>query len=172
MQIVNLVLTIDGAQLIFKCLNCNKNYNKDFNKNLISRFSSAYNFCKGDINKFILLLRKVIYPYEYMDSWERFDEKALPDKKDFYSCLNMENVTDIDYRHAKRVFREFKMKNLGNYYDLYVQSDTTLLSNILGNFRNMCIRTYELDPAYFLSLPGFAFLFKNDWSKIRITHRP
>ena len=60
------------------------------------------------------MLRKGVYPYEYMDSWNRFSE-TLPDKKDFYSFLNLENITDIDYRHAARVFKEFKMNNLGDY---------------------------------------------------------
>ena len=124
-------MKVDGAFLIFKCLNCNKNFSKDFDKDLISRFSSKYNFCKGNINKFILLLRKVVYLYEYMNSWERFNESKLPDKKDFYSCLNMEDITDVDYKHRKRVFREFKMNNLGDYHDLYVQSDTLLIADCI-----------------------------------------
>ena len=82
-------------------------------------------------------MRKVVYPYEYMDSWERLDESKLSDKKDFYSSLNIENVTDTDYKHAKRVFGEFKMNNLGDYHDLYVQSDTLLLADVFENFRNM-----------------------------------
>ena len=61
-----------------------------------------------------------------MENWERFYEISLPDKKAFHSSLNMENITDIDYRHANRVFKEFKLKNLGVYHDLYVQSDTLL----------------------------------------------
>ena len=67
-------MKIKDVQLIFRCFNCKKNYKKDFNKELINRFSSAYEFCNEDINKFILLLRKGVYPYEYMDSWEKFDE--------------------------------------------------------------------------------------------------
>ena len=72
----------DGI-LIFRCFKCKKNYKIDFDKILINKFSSTYDFCKGVINKFILLLRKGIYPYEYMDSWNRFSETSLPDKKDF-----------------------------------------------------------------------------------------
>ena len=67
--------------LIFRCVKCKKNYEIDFDKELINKFSSVYDFCKGDINKFILLLRKGVYPYEYMDSWNRFSETSLPDKK-------------------------------------------------------------------------------------------
>ena len=75
-------------------------------------------------------MRKGVYPYEYMHDWNRFNEKSLPDKKYFYSCLNMENIIDIDYTHAQRVFKEFKMNNLGDYQYLYVQSDTLLVADI------------------------------------------
>ena len=89
-----------------------------------------------------------------MDSWQRFDETLLPDKEAFYSNLNMEDITDVDYRHGKIVFDYLINKNLGDYHDLYVQSDTLLLANVFENFRNMCIKVYELDPAHFLSAPG------------------
>ena len=151
----------DGAKnsgrLIFRCYNCKKNYEKDFNKELIERFANIYQFCNGDLNKFTLLLRKGVYPYEYMDNWERFDETSLPDKESFYISLNMENIDDIDYRHGNNVFEKFKLKNLGEYHDLYVQSDTLLLADAFENFRNMCMKVYELDPAHFLSLPGLAW---------------
>ena len=68
----------------------------------------------------------------------------------------MENIDDIDYRHGNNVFKKFKLKNLGEYHDLYEQSDTLLLADVFENFRNMCIKVYELDPAHFLSLPGLA----------------
>ena len=76
-------MTTKDEQLIFRCFEGKKNYKKDFNKELINRFSSTYKFCNGDINKFILLLRKGVYPYEYMYSWERFNETSLPDKEAF-----------------------------------------------------------------------------------------
>ena len=141
-------------QLIFRSFRCKKNYEKDFNKELVQRFANIYKFCNGDLSKFILLLRKGFYPYEYMDSWERFNEISLPDKESFYSNLNMEDITDVDHRHAKRVFNEvapknLSNKNLGDYHDLYVQSDTLLLADVFENFRNMCIKVYELDPADF-----------------------
>ena len=150
------------TQLIFRCFECKKYYKKDFNEELIKRFANIHEFCNGDINKFILLLRKRVYPYEYMDSWERFDETSLPDKEAFYSNLNMEDITDVDYRHAKRVFNEVALKslnnkNLGDYHDLYVQSYTLLLADVFENFRNMCIGVYELDPAHFLLAPGLTW---------------
>ena len=144
-------------KLILRCLSCKKNYEKDFNKELIERFANTYNFCDNDLNKFILLLRKGVCPYEYMDNWERFDETSLPDKESFYSSLNMENIDDIDYRHGNNVFKKFKLNNLGEYHNLYAQSDTLLLADVFKNFRKTCIEAYELDPAHFLSLPGLAW---------------
>ena len=78
-------------------------------------------------------------------------------KEAFYRNLNMEDVTDVDYRHANKVFKEFRLKNLGEYHDLYVQSNTLLLADVFENFRNMCIKAYEPDPAHFLSTPGLAW---------------
>ena len=144
-------------KLIFKCFNCEQYYKKKFNKDLIKRFASTYEFYNKDLNKFILLLRKGVYPCEYMDSWERFNETSLPSKEDFYSNLNMESIDDIDYRHGNNVFKRFELENLGQYHGLYVQSDTLLLADAFQNFRDLYIKEYELDPAHFLSLPGLAW---------------
>ena len=102
-----------------KCNECKERQLKPVNW-LIKKFLNIYKFCNGDINKFILLLRKGVYAYEYMDSQERFDETSLPDKKSFYSEFYLEDITDKDYIHAQKVFKEFKLKNLGHYHDLYV----------------------------------------------------
>ena len=146
-----------NEKLIFKCFNCKQNYQKDFNKELIKRLASTYEFCNKILNKFVLLLRKGVYPYEYMDNWERLNETSLPNEESFYSNLNMENIEDIDYRHDNKVFKRFKLKNLGEYHDLHVQSDTLLLADVVENFKNTCLKVYELDPAHFLSLPGLAW---------------
>ena len=142
---------------MFKCFNCKRKHLNEFNKNLIKKFKNTYKFFSGDIDKFMLLLRKGIYSYEYMDAWNRFNEEKLPEKSDFYSSLNMEEVLEIDYRHANKVFNKFNIKNLGEYHDLYVQTDTLLSADVFGNFRDLCMKNYELDPACFLSLPGLAF---------------
>ena len=113
-------MTTKDEQLIFRCFRCKKSYEKNFNKKLIQRVTNTYEFCNRDLNKFILLLRKGVYPYEYMDSWQRFDETSLLDKDAFYSNLNMEDVTDVDYRHGKTVFEYLIIiKNLGDYQNLY-----------------------------------------------------
>ena len=88
--------------------------------------------------------------------WERFIETSLPNKKDFYSNLNMENIDDIDYRHGNNVFKSFKLENVGDCHDLYVKSDTLSLADVFEKFRDMCIKVHELDPAHFVSLPGLA----------------
>ena len=146
-----------NEKLLLKCFNCDSYYKKKFNKYLIKKFKSTYSFCNSDLNKFTLLLRKGVYPYEYMDSWEKFNETSLPSKEDFYSRVNMEDIDDINYRHGNNVFQSFKLDNLGDYHDLYVKSDTLLLADVFENFRDMCLKEYELDSAHFLSLPGLAW---------------
>ena len=81
------------------------------------------------------MLQKGVYPYEYMDDWEKFKEASLPKKEDFYSHLNMEGITDVDYAHPKRVCKDFKIKNLGEYHDLYLQSDALLLADVFENLK-------------------------------------
>ena len=134
-----------NEKLNLKCFNCEQYYKKKFNKELIKRFASTYEFCNKDLNKFTLLLKKGAYPYEYMDNWEKFNDTLLPNKKSFYSNLNMENIDDVDYRHGNNVFKIFKLKNLREYHDLYVQSDTLSLADVFEKFRNKCLEVYELD---------------------------
>ena len=92
-----------------------------------------------------------------MVSWERFNETSLPDKKHFYSELNSEDITDKDYAHTQNVFKDLRLKILGDHHDLYFPSDTLLLVDVFENFRNKCIKIYQLDPTYFLSVPGLAW---------------
>lgn len=80
---------------------------------------------------------KVVYPYEDMDSWERPDKELLSNRGVFYSSSNIVDITDVDYRHAKRAYRECNNTNLGDYHNLYVQSDVLLLADLLQNFGNM-----------------------------------
>ena len=82
----------------------------------------------------------------------------------------MEHISETDYRHANNVFKTFKLNNLGDYHDLYVQSDTLLLADVFENFRKACIKTYELDPVHFISLPGLAWqaYLKQNRSRIRV----
>ena len=165
-------IRLKNNKFYYKCNKCKKRQLKPINE-LIKKFPNLYQFCNGDINKFVSLLRKAVYPYEYMDSWEIFAETLLPDRKTFYSELYLGDITDEDYTHAQKVFEEFKLKHLGDYHDLYVQSNTLLFADVFENFRNKCTEIYELDPAHFLSAPGLAWqaCLKKDKSKIRIINR-
>ena len=98
-----------------------------------------------------------VYLYEFIDGWEKLHVIPLPEKEDFYSHLNMEDITDADYMQAKRVCKDFEIKNLGEYNDFYVQSDTLLLADVFENFWNICLEIYDLDPANFLSAPQLAW---------------
>ena len=98
-----------------------------------------------------MLLREGVYPDEYMESSEKIDET------DFYSNLNLENISDEDYVHAQKIWDVFEINDLGEYHDLYVQSDTLLLAYVYESFRNMCLEKYQLDPIYFVSAPGLAW---------------
>ena len=108
-----------------------------------------------------------------MDDWGRFFEEQLPDESDFYSGLILEEISGIDYRHAEKVFNKFNIKNLGEYHDLYVQSDILLLADVFENFRNICFKVYGLDPVYFFvsTRISMASLFKENSWKIRINKR-
>ena len=120
-----------------------------------------------------MLLRKGVYPYEYVDNWERFNETSLPPKESFYSELKLEDISDKDYSHAQKVWEEFGIRNLGEYHDLYVQTDTLFLADVYEQFRDKCIETYGLDSSYFLSAPGLAWqaCFKKNKCEFRIINR-
>ena len=119
---------------------------------LTEKFLNTYQLCNKDPNKFALLLRKGVYPYEYMDSWKRFKDESLPGKEYFYSELNKEHVTDEDYAHAQKVWGTLNIKNLGEYHDLYVQLDTSLLADVFENFRDKCKNMDSILLTFYLLL--------------------
>ena len=138
------------------CKTC-RNKTKQTIKSLKDKFPIIYQLCKGNIDKFILLLKRGVYPYEYMDIWERVNESQLPSIDKFYSNLNLKQIKKEEYKHAQKVWKTFKIINLGEYHDLCVQSDTTQLSDIFEQFRALCLKEYESeDPAYFCTMPGLA----------------
>ena len=92
-----------------------------------------------------------------MDEWKKSNETSLPEKEETYSNLNMEDITNADYVHAKRVCKDFEIKHSGEYHDLYFKTDTLLLVDVFENFRKMCLEIYQLDPAKFLSAPKLAW---------------
>ena len=113
--------------------------------------------CFPNDEQFKLIKRKGVYPYDYMDSFNRFNEKSLPKIDDFYSILNDTNISESDYSHAKEVWSTFKIKDLGEYHDLYLLTDVLLLADVFENFRNICMKDYRLDPAHYYSAPGLSW---------------
>ena len=108
---------------------------------------------KGE--KLDLMVRKGVYPYDYMDSFEKFNHK-LPSKEDFYSILNDQHISNEDYEHAQNVWNKFSLKNMGDYHNLYLKSDILLLADVFENFRNTCLEYYKLDPCHYFTSPGLS----------------
>ena len=107
--------------------------------------------------KFKLVIRKGVYPYDYMNSFDKFDEQSLPPIDAFYSKLTNEGIEENEYKHAQTVWQQFNIKNMGEYNDLYLLTDVLLLADVFESFRNTCIRHYQLDPANYITLPGLAW---------------
>ena len=126
-------------------------------KNLVKGGGKLFGFENYSELQYELLIRKGIYPYEYMSSWDRFEEPQLPPIEAFYSNLNMTKINEDDYQHAQRVWKEFGIRNLGDYHDLYLRTDVILLANVLEAFRDTCLKHYSLDPAHFYTAPGLAW---------------
>ena len=109
---------------------------------------------KGE--KLDLMAQKGVYPYDYMDSFDKFDEK-LPTKEDFYSILNNQHISDDEYKHAQTVWSTFSLKNMGEYHNLYLKSDILLLADVFENFRKTCLEYYKLDPCHYFTSPGLSW---------------
>ena len=116
--------------------------------------SNPYVKGKTDLD---LLTEKGVYPYDYMNSFDKFNEQQLPSKEHFYTHLYEEQITDKDYTRANVIWKHFNIKNLGEYHDLYLMTDVYLLTDVFENFRDMCLNYYGIDPAYYLTLPNFAW---------------
>lgn len=104
-----------------------------------------------------LVTRKGVYPYEYTESWGKLLEITLPPKEDFYSTLTEEHIKDDEYKFAKDVWAKFNCQTLGEYSDLYLKIDVLLLADVFENFRNLCLSTYNLDPAFYYTAPAISF---------------
>ena len=104
-----------------------------------------------------LLKQKGFYPYEYMDSEEKFKVEELPPRKAFNSKLSGKGITEKNYRHAWNVWNSFNMETFKDYHELYNDSDVLLLADVFENFRDLCLKIYGLDPVYYFTAPGLAW---------------
>ena len=107
--------------------------------------------------QFNLMKRKGVYPYDYMDSFSKFNDTELPKREEFYSLLTDNNISEDDYSHAKNVWNTFNLKNMGEYHDLYLKTDILLLTDVFENFRKTCLTYYKLDPLHYITSPGLAW---------------
>ena len=124
------------------------NLPKDAFKNLLKYFTPK----QAEILK-----QKGFYPYEYMDSEEKFNDTKLPPREAFYSKLSGKGITEKDYKHAGDVWNSFKMKTFKEYHELYNITDVLLLADVFENFRDLCLKIYGLDPVYYFTAPGLAW---------------
>ena len=128
--------------------------------NLIKNLpDEAFKYTKQEFEKeqFNLMKQKGIYPYDHMDSFDRFNETKLPVQQDFYSILNNEHISDEQYKHAQNVWNTFNLKTMGDYHDLYLKSDILFLADVFENFRKTCLQYYKLDPCHYFTSPGLSW---------------
>ena len=126
-------------------------------KNLVSGAKKLFGFEDYSELQYDLLTRKGVYPYEYVNSWDRFNGTQLPPISAFHSNLNMSSISEEDYQHAQRVWKEFGIHNLGDYHNLYLRTDVVLLANMFEAFRDTCLKHYKLDLAHFYTSPELAW---------------
>ena len=127
---------------------------KDWNNHF---YHSNKNLYVNSVEDLDLLTDKGVYPYDYMTDFNKFNETQLPNKEEFYSKLTESNIKDDEYERAQQIWKHFNIQNLGQYHDLYLQTDVLLLTDVFENFRNKCLEDYNLDPAHYLTLPNFSW---------------
>ena len=110
-----------------------------------------------DNRQFELMKEKGVYPYDYMDSFSKFNDAQLPKREDFYSLLNDENISNDDYSHARNVWNTFGIRDMREYHDLYLKSDILPLADVFENFRKTCLSNYGLDPPRYVTSKGLAW---------------
>ena len=150
------MIRLKNNRFNYRCKEFNGTSTKSVN-DLIGKFLSTYQFCNGDLNKFVLLFRKGVHPYECMDIWKKFDETSLPPKEDFYSESNLEGISDKDYNHAQKLWEVLEINNRGNYHGFYVQADIFLLADAFEKVRDKFIEICGLDSSYFYYASGLAW---------------
>ena len=141
----------------YQCLECKncKKVGKSCVNPVYNNLKYTSQVFKG--KKLDLMSKKGVYPYDHMDCFEKFNLMELPAKEHFYSILNDQDITNDEYDHAKKVWKTFKLKNMGEYHDLYLGSDVLLLTDVFESFRKTCLQYYKLDPCHYFTSPGLSW---------------
>ncbi|XP_057308090.1 uncharacterized protein LOC130645977 [Hydractinia symbiolongicarpus] len=152
--------------------NCDSNTTKQLNRDQVNANVPSMAKFIDKYDTFRLMLRKDVYPYEYMNGWQRFEESELPPKEAFYSKLNMKGISDNDHEYAKKVWNvitpEGDNVTMGDYHDIYLTIDVLLLADVFETFRDVCVTNYKVDPAHFYSAPGLAWKAALKFTGIRL----
>ena len=155
---------------LIKYKSCYKGYSNKLDEKLKKQFKNTFKFSDNDISRFILLLRKGVYPHEYMDEWEKFNETTSPEKEEFYSNLTMEDNTDADDTHVRRSCKDIETKTWENIMICILRVIHYFWLMFSKTSEKMCLKTYELDPVKFLSVTGLAWqaAFKKTQVKLEL----
>ncbi len=142
---------------------------KDYSimKNLCQYFYDKWS--NLDEEAFIMLTRKGVYPYSYMDSFARFEETSLPPREAFFNDLTNQHITDEDYDFIHKLWKKFELKNLGELHNLYVETDVYLLADVFEGYRKCSLENYGLDPAHFLTAPGLSWMAALKYTGVVLT---
>ena len=160
-------LSHNDTNIISKCKTCLKRTNHNI-ETLNGMFQFTKKISNRNIDKFMLLLRKGVYPYEYMDSFDKFKETEWPSQEKFNSSFRNTKITYNDYKHAKNVWKTINCKTMKDYHNLFVKLDSYLLADCFENFRNECLENYQVDPCYFVSTPALALDACLKFTKVEI----
>jgi hypothetical protein len=125
--------------------------------NLHARFKKKWKNLPDQEKAFEMLTRKLVYPYEYMNSFDKFKETELPPKSKFYNRLTQKHISSEDYSFVQKLWTTFRLDNLGELHDLYVETDTLLLADVFENYRKVIHKNYELDPVHFYTAPALSW---------------
>ena len=130
----------------------------------IDKFIHTKRHFENDSN----VVKKGVYPYEYVTGPEILRETCLPPREKFHSELNEEEISEEQYDRVLEMWRRYDCKTIKDYHDLYLTLDVTLLADVFENFRNMALREYKMDPAHSSTIPGFAWNCALKMSKIEL----
>ena len=131
---------------------------------------SDMKYTSQEFHEVELMKRKGVYPYDYMDSFDKFNDKNLPSKEKLFCMLSDEHITDKDYEHAQNVCNTFNLESMGQYHDLYLKSDVLLLADVFEKFRKTYFRYYKLDPCHYFTSPGLSWdaMLKKTGVKVKL----